>query len=115
MLRLTKKADYSLIALKHFASRQRGSEGDGAMSAKELSDVCGIPLPLLSKLLQKLGKTGFLVAEYGTHGGYRLGRAPEPNSALGGIRALYGPIVLANCFPAGGGFWHPPSSPGYEQ
>ena len=42
------------------------------MSAKELSDVCGVPLPLLSKLLQKLGKTGFLVAEYGTHGGYRL-------------------------------------------
>jgi len=101
MLRLTKKADYSLIALKHFASRQRGSEGDGTMSAKELSDVCGIPLPLLSKLLQKLGKTGFLVAEYGTHGGYRLARAPKQISALEVIRAIDGPIVLANCFTAG--------------
>lgn len=90
-----------MIALKHFASRQRGSEGDGTLSAKELSDVCGVPLPLLSKLLQKLGKTGFLVAEYGTHGGYRLARAPKQISALEVIRAIDGPIVLANCFTAG--------------
>jgi Rrf2 family protein len=101
MLRLTKKADYSLIALKHFASQQRASGSDGTLSAKELSEVCGIPLPLLSKLLQKLGKTGFLVAEYGTHGGYRLARAPKQISALEVIRAIDGPIVLANCFTAG--------------
>jgi len=96
MLRLTKKADYSLIALKHFASRQRQT-GD-AVSAKEVADSCGIPLPLLSKLLQKLGKTGFLVSAYGTNGGYRLARDPRLISALEVIRAIDGPIVLANCF-----------------
>ena len=53
MLRLTKKADYSLIALRHFAARQQ--ETGEAVSAKEVSDGCGIPLPVLSKLLQKLG------------------------------------------------------------
>jgi FeS assembly SUF system regulator len=96
MLRLTKKADYSLIALKHFAIRQR--EKGTAVSAKEVADSCGIPLPLLSKLLQKLGKNGFLVSEYGTNGGYRLARHPEKISALEVIRAIDGPIVLANCF-----------------
>jgi FeS assembly SUF system regulator len=96
MLRLTKKADYSLIALKHFAARQR--ESREAVSAKEVSDSCGIPLPLLSKLLQKLGKSGFLVSEYGTHGGYRLARDPKRISALEVIRAIDGPVVLANCF-----------------
>lgn len=95
MLRLTKKADYSLIALKHFAARNRSGE---AVSAKEVADDCGIPLPLLSKLLQKLGKTGFLVSEYGTNGGYRLARDPRLISALEVIRAIDGPIVLANCF-----------------
>jgi len=95
MLRLTKKADYSLIALKHFAARNSSGE---AVSAKEVADDCGIPLPLLSKLLQKLGKTGFLVAEYGTNGGYRLARDPRRISALEVIRAIDGPIVLANCF-----------------
>ena len=96
MLRLTKKADYSLIALKHFAFRQR--ETGETVSAKEVADDCGIPLPVLSKLLQKLGKSGFLISEYGTNGGYRLARDPRRISALEVIRAIDGPIVLANCF-----------------
>ena len=100
MLKLTKKADYSLIALKHFAAMRAvaGAAGATALSAKELADSSGIPLPLLSKLLQKLGKTGFLVSEYGTNGGYRLARDPRDISALQVIRAIDGPIVLANCF-----------------
>jgi FeS assembly SUF system regulator len=96
MLRLTKKADYSLIALKHFAARQRITEE--AASAKEVADTCGIPLPVLSKLLQKLGKSGFLASEHGTNGGYRLAREPREISVLEVIRAIDGPIVLANCF-----------------
>ncbi len=96
MLRLTKKADYSLIALKHFASRSVQSAE--ALSAKEVADRCGIPLPILSKLLQKLGKSGFLVSAHGTNGGYRLARDPRLISALEVIRAIDGPIVLANCF-----------------
>jgi len=96
MLRLTKKADYSLIALKHFAARQQ--ETGEAVSAKEVADSCGIPLPLLSKLLQKLGKSGFLVSAYGTNGGYRLARDPRRISVLEVIKAIDGPIVLANCF-----------------
>jgi Rrf2 family protein len=98
MLRLTKKADYSLIALRHFAARQQ--ETGEAVSAKEVSDGCGIPLPVLSKLLQKLGKSGFLVSEFGTNGGYRLARDPRLITALEVIRAIDGPIVLANCFTA---------------
>ncbi|MBV9303022.1 MAG: Rrf2 family transcriptional regulator [Acidobacteriaceae bacterium] len=96
MLRLTKKADYSLIALKHFALRQR--ETGGAVSAKEVADGCGLPLPVTCKLLQKLGKSGFLLSEHGTNGGYRLARDPRRISALEVIRAIDGPIVLANCF-----------------
>ncbi|MBV9081476.1 MAG: Rrf2 family transcriptional regulator [Acidobacteriaceae bacterium] len=96
MLRLTKKADYSLIALKHFAAHHRDT--DAALSAKEVAETCGIPLPILSKLLQKLGKSGFLVSAFGTNGGYRLARDPQRISALEVIRAIDGPIVLANCF-----------------
>jgi Rrf2 family protein len=99
MLRLTKKADYSLIALRHFAMLLR--ETGSAVSAKEVADSCGIPLPVLSKLLQKLGKSGFLKSEYGTNGGYRLARDPNRISALEVIRAIDGPIVLANCFTEG--------------
>lgn len=96
MLKLTKKADYSLIALRHFAARRK--ESVEAVSAKEVSDSCGIPLPILSKLLQKLGKKGFLVSAYGTNGGYKLAREARQISALEVIRAIDGPIVLATCF-----------------
>src|SRR5260370_26400232 len=63
MLKLTKKADYGLIALKHLAVN-----GQGSSSAKEIADTYGIPLPLLSKILQKLAKNGFLRSEHGTNG-----------------------------------------------
>lgn len=104
MLRLTKKADYSLIALKYFAAQRLNNKE--ALSAKEVADNCGIPLPILSKLLQRLGKTGFLVSAYGTNGGYRLARDAKRISTLEVIRAIDGPIVLANCFTQDEGCGH---------
>ena len=57
MLKLTKKADYGLIALRHLAvARPRASA-----SAKDIADSYGIPLPLLSKVLQKLARGGLLI------------------------------------------------------
>jgi len=97
MLRLTKKADYSLIALKHLAARHQEFRFT-AVSAKEVADSYGIPLPLLSKILQKLTKVGLLVSEHGTNGGYRLSRDPREISALEVIRAIDGPIILTECF-----------------
>ena len=92
MLKLTKKADYGLISLKHLAIKHESA------SAKEISDSYAIPLPLLSKVLQKLARTGFLQSEHGTNGGYRLRMPPEQISVLAVIRAIDGPIVLTSCF-----------------
>jgi Rrf2 family protein len=94
MLKLTKRADYGLIALRHLAVQ----EGRGSASAKEIADRYGIPLPLLSKVLQKLARHGFLSSEHGVHGGYRLARDPHEISALQVIRSIDGPILLTSCF-----------------
>lgn len=93
MLKLTKKADYGLIALKHLAVK-----GQESASAKEIADTYGVPLPLLSKILQRLGKAGFLRSEHGTNGGYRLAKDPRQITALEVIRTIDGPIVLTACF-----------------
>jgi len=94
MLKLTKKADYGLIALRHLAvARPRASA-----SAKDIADSYGIPLPLLSKVLQKLARGGLLISEQGTNGGYRLARAARDISALEAIRVIDGPIILTKCF-----------------
>ena len=94
MLKLTKKADYGLIALKHLAVNQ----ANGSCSAKDIADSYGIPLPLLSKILQKLARTGFLRSEHGTNGGYQLARDPRDISALEIIKTIDGPIFLTSCF-----------------
>ena len=92
MLKLTRKADYGLISLKHIAMKS------GSASAREISDAYGIPLPLLSKVLQKLARTGFVTSEHGANGGYRLRRPAANISALEVIRSIDGPIFLTSCF-----------------
>jgi len=93
MLRLSRKADYGLIALRHLALYQAG----GVASAKEIAGRYQIPRPLLSKVLQKLARSGFLAAEQGVRGGYRLARDPRSISALEVIRVIDGPVRLTSC------------------
>src|SRR4030042_1497763 len=49
MLRLSKKADYALIAMKHLALR----EGRGSSSAREIAEQYSIPVELMAKVLQR--------------------------------------------------------------
>ena len=93
MMKLTKKADYGLIALKHLAM----NPGRGSASAKDIADCYGIPQPLLAKILQKLARHGFLVSQHGTHGGYVLARDPASITALEVIRLIDGPVLLTSC------------------
>ena len=95
MLKLTRKADYGLISLKHMAMK------NGSASAREIADAYGIPLPLLSKVLQKLGRSGFVQSEHGANGGYRLRRNADQITALEVIRSIDGPIFLTSYFTEG--------------
>ncbi len=93
MLKLTKKADYGLIAMRHLAEH-----GDlGACSAKDLAEMYGIPQEALAKILQKLVKAQLLVSQQGTNGGYTLARTPGQISALEVIRAIEGPLFITSC------------------
>jgi len=92
MLKLTKKADYGLIAMRHLACQAKTA------SAKEIADRYRIPLPLLSKVLQTLVRNSLLVSEQGATGGYRLSRDSHEINALEVIRSIDGPIILTQCF-----------------
>ncbi len=94
-----------MIALRHLtviSSGSRLAEDRAAVrtsaSAKDIADTYGIPLPLLSKVLQKLARGGLLVSEQGTNGGYKLARDASEISALEVIRTIDGPIILTQCF-----------------
>ena len=102
MLRLTKKADYGLMALKYLAEQAESpaassAKGVFAQSAKEIADAYHIPPQLLAKILQTLARAGLLVSHAGTNGGYALSRPSSEISAFEVIRAIDGPLFITSC------------------
>jgi len=93
MLKISKKADYGMIALMHLAQHPDRT----SWNAREIAESYGIPLELLAKILQKLVQRGFLVSHHGTHGGYSLARSAESISAAEVIEAIEGPLSLTSC------------------
>jgi len=93
MLKLTKKADYRLMAMKHLAERTHA----GACRAKDVADSYGLPQEALAKIPQRLVKSGLLPARHGINGGYRLAPDARTISAFGVIRAIDGPLFVTSC------------------
>jgi Rrf2 family protein len=93
MFKLSKKADYGLIAMKHLANhRQRH-----ACSATEIAEEYGISGTLMAKVLQKLARQNLVTAKHGSTGGYQLAKAAEKISALEVITAIDGPVLITSC------------------
>ena len=95
MLRLSKKADYALMAMKHLAA----DAPHGTASAREIAEHYDIPLELLAKVLQQLTRRGFLVSQMGIHGGYHLARPTSAISVADVIQAIDGPLAITACGP----------------
>src|SRR6266496_3395102 len=98
MLKLTKKADYGLMAMRHLAEHGHGS----ACSAKDVAESYGIPQEALAKILQRLVKAGLLASQHGMNGGYTLARSAEAISAFDVIRAIDGPLFITSCITVRG-------------
>ena len=93
MLRLSKKADYALMAMKHLALR-----GDrGSSSAREIAALYDIPIELMAKVLQRLVRRGLLASHQGTRGCYELARRPTQISVADVIQAIDGPVTVTAC------------------
>jgi Rrf2 family protein len=93
MLRLSKKADYALIAMKHLAVRPDAASA----SAREIAEQYDIPVELMAKVLQRLARRGLVTSHQGTRGGYRLAKAPSIISVADIIQAIDGPLTVTAC------------------
>jgi Rrf2 family protein len=94
MLRLSKKADYALIAMKHLAQK---TGGRSSTSAREIAEQYDIPIELMAKVLQRLVRMGLLMSTQGTRGGYLLGRPSASISVADVIQAIDGPFTVTAC------------------
>ncbi len=98
MLKLSKKADYGLMAMRHLAEHAER----GACSAKDVAQAYGIPPEVLAKILQRLAKAGLLHSVHGINGGYTLERSAAEISAYEVIRAIEGPLFITSCITVRG-------------
>ena len=93
MLRLSKKAEYALMALKDLASRPEAE----AASARDIAERYAIPVELMAKVLQRLARRRLLVSHHGTRGGYLLARPASQVSVADVIEAIDGPVTVTVC------------------
>jgi len=98
MFKLSKKADYGLIAMKHLANHRQ----EHACSANEIAEEYSISATLMAKVLQKLARQGLVVAKHGSTGGYQLAREPQRISALEVLTAIDGPVLITSCVTSHG-------------
>jgi FeS assembly SUF system regulator len=92
MIRVSRMADYGVVAMTHIARDPRARHTAASIAAQT-----GVPQPSASKLLKLLAKAGILTSHRGAKGGYALSRAPEQVSVAALVAAVDGPISLADC------------------
>ena len=93
MLRLTKKTEYGIIALKHIMNQP----GDTVTSAKEIAGHYNIPAENMAKILQMLARKGVVSSCQGAHGGYILAKDATKISLSEIIESIEGPVGLVEC------------------
>ena len=93
VMRLTHLADYAVVMMT--AAARRGE--DARLSATELSDDTGVPLPTAQKVMQRLAAAGLLVGQRGAGGGYALARSVPDITLADIIEAVEGPFEMTQC------------------
>ena len=70
---------------------------EGPVPLAEIAKAEGLSMSYLEQLMGCLRRGGLVASTRGVHGGYRLIDAPEAVTAGQVVRALEGPIALAEC------------------
>ena len=98
MIKVSKLTDYG-IGLMTCLARRKTTE---PVTARELAQIMGLPLPTVSKLLKTLNGGDLLVSTRGAAGGYVLARPPLQISLVDMVEVLEGPMALTECSGASG-------------
>lgn len=94
MLKITRKVEYALIALRHMQEKDHGE----LTNAKEIAEQYVMPVELLAKTLQHLTREGILTAVQGPHGGYRINKSLDDINMKDFFEKLEGPLGMMDCY-----------------
>lgn len=91
-MQLTSFTDYGLRALIYMASLPT----DKMTNISQVSEVYGVSRNHMVKIINQLGRVGFVTAVRGKNGGIRLGK-PAETIRLGDVVRALEPLSLVNC------------------
>jgi Rrf2 family protein len=97
MLKLSKKTEYALMAVKYIALKPENS----CVTAKEISIGYNIPYELLAKILQKLTRHKIIISYQGIKGGYSLIRDSK-DITLNDVISAVEKVQITNCMKENG-------------
>ena len=92
-MRLTHLADYAVVIMTAAARREAGAR----LSASELAQETGVPLPTTQKLMGRLAAEGLLTSVRGASGGFALARPADKITLVDIVEAVEGPIAMTMC------------------
>ena len=94
MLKITRKVEYALIALRHMQLKH----SEKLTSTKEIATRYGVPQQLLAKTLQHMARDGIIEAVQGSAGGYRIATNLDQISMKDFFERLEGPLGMMDCY-----------------
>jgi len=94
MLKLTRKVEYALIALRHMQALKPRK----LTSAKEIAEAYGLPQQLLAETLQQMARDSIIEAVQGPSGGYQIMSDLDKISLKDFFENLEGPLGIMDCY-----------------
>jgi Rrf2 family protein len=92
MLKIKRETDYAIRCIMYLSARRSQVAGQ-----LQIARAMQIPKPFLSKILQRLTKTGLVLSVLGVKGGFKLAKSPARITLLDVITAIEGPVAMNIC------------------
>ena len=92
-MRLSSMADYAVVTMTAAARHCGGVR----VSAGQLAEETGLPVPTVQKLVSRLTAAGLLRSSRGVGGGLKLARPAAAITLADIVEAVEGPIALTSC------------------
>lgn len=92
-MKLNKQTDYALRILIYAAL----APANKLLSIQQITEIYGLSRSHVMKIVQKLGRLGYLVTIRGKGGGFQIGKNPTLINIGQLIREVESSLVLVNC------------------
>jgi FeS assembly SUF system regulator len=98
MFKINKLTDYGVVILRYLAGNGKSAM---PLSARDIAQLSGLPLPTVSKILKLMAKHRLVMAKRGAFGGYELLVSLCSISILRLVEIFEGPPARTACMTGG--------------